>query len=258
MSGRRPVIIVTGASKGIGLATTSILIRKFNANVVALSRSKTRELVQLEAESKALLVIECDVSNEDALRDAIALTEKTFGNIDGIILNAAKLEPLCRIGDETPLSAWKDHFDVNFFSLVVGVKAALPSLRKSELGGRIVMISSGAAVKGSPGWAPYAASKAAMNSLCRTLSEEELSVTSIAIRPGVVETSMTLLLREAGAEHLSPEAHDNFTKLHANGKLLKPEQPAHVIASLALHAPQTLSGQFVSWDDDACKQFREE
>lgn len=57
--------------------------------------------------------------------------------------------------------------DVNFFSLITLIKASLPALRKSEHGGRIVMISSGAAVKGTPGWAPYNASKAAMNSLCR-------------------------------------------------------------------------------------------
>lgn len=109
----------------------------------------------------------------------------------------------------------------------------------------------------------------------RTLGEEEPTITTIALRPGVVETNvcailvditmvystnfqMQLLLRETGAVHLSPEVHDNFVNLHAHGKLLKPEYPGHVIASLALHAPKTLSGQFVSWDDDECKEFREE
>jgi len=90
-----------------------------------------------------------------------------YCGIDGLILNAGTVEPLCRISDDTPLDDWKRSFDVNFFSLVTAIKAALPYLRKSSDSGRVVFVSSGAAVKGMAGWAPYNASKAAMNSLCR-------------------------------------------------------------------------------------------
>ena len=65
------------------------------------------------------------------------------------------------------MDSWKKHFDVNFFSLITAVKVSLPYLHKSTLGGRIIFVSSGAAVKGMPGWGPYNAGKAAMNSLCR-------------------------------------------------------------------------------------------
>ena len=106
--------------------------------------------------------------NESALSFAISRVQETFKHIDGLVLNAGTLEPLCRIGStETSLSQWKSHFDVNFFSLVTAMQAALPALRKSKMGGKIVFVSSGAAVKGNPGWGPYSASKAAMNSLCR-------------------------------------------------------------------------------------------
>ena len=77
------------------------------------------------------------------------------------------LDPLCRIGDNTPLESWKKSFDINFFSLVTALKVGIPYLRKSELTGRVVFVSSGAAEKGMPGWGPYNATKAAMNSLCR-------------------------------------------------------------------------------------------
>ena len=77
---------------------------------------------------------------------------------------------MCRIGStETSLAEWKSLFDVNVFSLVTALRASLPALRRSTRGGRIVFVSSGAAVKGGPGWGPYNASKAAMNSLCRSL-----------------------------------------------------------------------------------------
>ncbi|KAJ3814222.1 hypothetical protein EV368DRAFT_78785 [Lentinula lateritia] len=250
---RSPVIIVTGASKGIGLAVTSILLNRFNTTVVTLSRTITSELRDLA--SDRLLTLECDVANESAVVESVSKTLEKYHHIDGLVLNAAILEPICRIGDDTPISAWKDHFDVNFFSLVTSVKAALPSLRISELGGKIVFVSSGAAVKGFPGWGPYNASKAAMNSLCRTLAEEEPSVTSVALRPGIVNTAMQTAIRDQGAAKAMGAGHQAFIELHAKGSLLKPEDPGHVIAGLSVQCPKELSGQFVNWNDDICKPF---
>lgn len=106
-------------------------------------------------------------SNEKAFSNAIAVGVTHYGGLDGLILNAGVVDPLCRIGDDTPLDSWKRSFDINFFPLVTALKASLPYLRKSKLTGRVVFVSSGAAVKGNPGWAPYSAAKAAMNSLCR-------------------------------------------------------------------------------------------
>lgn len=108
-------------------------------------------------------------ADEKALSNAISAGASHYHRIDGLILNAATLNPCCHVGDSTPLDAWKSHFDVNFFSLVAAIKAALPFLRKSVLGGKIIFVSSGASIKGIAGWGPYNASKAAMNSLCRYL-----------------------------------------------------------------------------------------
>jgi NAD(P)-dependent dehydrogenase (short-subunit alcohol dehydrogenase family) len=106
-------------------------------------------------------------SDEEALCNAISTGASHYQRIDGLVLNAGTLDPYCRVGDNTPLDAWKNLFNVNFFSLVAACKAALPFLRNSALGGKIVFVSSGAADKGLAGWGPYNASKAAMNSLCR-------------------------------------------------------------------------------------------
>ncbi|KAJ7368378.1 hypothetical protein DFH08DRAFT_831259 [Mycena albidolilacea] len=247
-------VLVTGASKGIGLAVTTILLHKFNANVVALSRTRTPELLALASDK--LLFVDGDVTDEAGVAGAIDQALKTFSSIDALVLNAAALSPLCRIGDDTPLEEWKSHFDVNFFSLVTALKHALPSLRKSQLGGRVVFVSSGAAVKGTAGWGPYNASKAAMNSLCRTLAEEEPNVVSVALRPGMVQTDMQAALRQTGAPHMKTEDHKMFIAAHTDGKLLKAEDPGHVIASLSLHAAKGLSGQFVSWDSQECADYR--
>ncbi|KAK7061791.1 short-chain dehydrogenase/reductase family protein [Favolaschia claudopus] len=249
-------ILVTGASKGIGLAVTTILLRKFKANVVALSRTKTPEILALASESNSLVVLEGDVTDDAAVARAIDQATSTFNGLDGIVLNAATLAPLCRIGDDTPLENWKTHFDVNFFSLIVALKHSLPALRKSALGGRVVFVSSGAAVKGTAGWGPYNASKAAMNSLCRTLAEEEPDVISVALRPGMVQTDMQAALRQDGAKHMNAQDHQTFVAAHADGKLLDAHDPGHVIASLALNADKILSGNFLSWDSPDCANYR--
>ncbi|KAF9446935.1 NAD(P)-binding protein [Macrolepiota fuliginosa MF-IS2] len=254
MASTKPTVLVTGASKGIGLAVTQYLLDKFQANVVAISRAPTPELNALKSE--ALLHIQCDIADEQSLTSAVSVAVDTYGSIDAVVLNAGTLEPLCRIGDNTPLPLWKKHFDVNFFSLVTAVKTTLPHLRKSPLRGRIVFVSSGAAVKGTAGWGPYNASKAAMNSLCRTLSEEEPDVISVSVRPGMVDTGMQEILRQTGATHMSKAQHDVFLGAHADGKLVKPEDCGHVIAALSLEAPPELSGEFVSWDSEECRAFR--
>jgi NAD(P)-dependent dehydrogenase (short-subunit alcohol dehydrogenase family) len=107
-------------------------------------------------------------SDEKALSNAIHAGASHYHRIDGLVLNAGTIDPICRV-DSTPLDAWKNNFDVNFFSLVTACKVALPFLRKSAFGGKIIFVSSGAAVKGLASWGPYNASKAAMNSLCRYL-----------------------------------------------------------------------------------------
>lgn len=109
-----------------------------------------------------------DSADEAGFTRAINLAEKTYGHIDGLILNAGVLEPMGKVTlAGNSLAQWKEHFDINFFSLVTALRAAAPALRASELGGRVVFVSSGSAIGGLSGWAPYNASKAAMNSLCR-------------------------------------------------------------------------------------------
>ncbi|KAI0832381.1 short-chain dehydrogenase [Trametes gibbosa] len=254
----RPVVLLTGASKGLGLAIAKILLETFNANVVALSRTKTAELRTLgDAHADSLLALECDVTDASAVRSSVSLGVEKYKRIDGLILNAGVLEPLGKIASEDiTLEQWKQHFDVNFFSLVTALRATLPELRKSSLGGRVVFVSSGAATGHTPSWGPYNTGKAAMNSLCRTLAQEEPDVTCVALRPGMVDTPMQALLRDRGRSTMDADVLKRFTDAHERGELVQPEDVGHVIAALSVGAPQSLSGQFVNWSGDECKEFR--
>lgn len=96
------------------------------------------------------------------------------------------------------------------------------------------------------GWGLYGATKAAMNHLALTMGEEEPDVTTVSIRPGMVDTEMQRELREDHTTSLEPQVHAKFTAVHRDGKLLKPEQPGHVIAQLAIDAPSSINGMFLT------------
>ena len=100
-------------------------------------------------------------------------------------------------------------------------------------------------MRGYSSWGPYGASKAALNHLAMTLAAEEPKITTISIRPGVVDTEMQRNIRETYKEHMDPKDMEKFNGLHKTGKLLKPEQPGQVIANLALNGAMELSGQFL-------------
>jgi hypothetical protein len=63
-------------------------------------------------------------------------------------------------------------------------------------------------------------------------------------------------IRNRGAGNMDKATHESFVREHAEGKLLPPDVPGHVIAQLALAAPADISGKFLSWDSEECTPFR--
>ena len=176
-----------------------------------------------------------------------------FGRLDALIVNHGALDPVKKIADSTP-DEWRSAYDTNVFSALAMVQAALPSLRKSR--GRIVFTSSGAATGAYQGWGAYGSGKAVLNHLALTLSVEEPDVTTVSIRPGVVDTEMQRAIREEHNKTMSAKDQDKFHGLHKEGKLIRPEQPGGVIANLAVRAQEELSGKFLSWDDASLESYR--
>jgi len=110
-----------------------------------------------------------------------------------------------------------------------------------------VFTSSGAATAAYSTWGAYGSSKAALNHLALTLSVEEPDATTVAIRPGVVDTEMQRQLREVHHTAMEKQDADRFFTLHKEGKILKPEQPGNVMARLVLDAPKEISGKFLTY-----------
>ena len=135
------------------------------------------------------------------------------------------------------------HIDLKLCSNVFKAKAAIPELRKVQ--GSIVLTSSGVSTGAYTGWGAYGGSKAALNHLARQLACEEPDITSIAVRPGVVDTDMQKEVRGVHSAIMSEKENSKFQGLHARGELLKPEQPGHVLAKIAVDPPKELNGQYV-------------
>jgi len=121
----------------------------------------------------------------------------------------------------------------------------MPALRKSK--GCIVFTSSGASAHAYSTWGAYGASKAAVNSLGRTIAAEEPDITALSIAPGVVDTEMQRELRDVHSSSMDEKDAKKFHDLHKEGGLLKAEQPGNVMARLILDPPKELSGEFLSW-----------
>lgn len=271
----KPVVLLTGASRGLGLAVLRLLLSGSStasapfaaARVVTISRTLTPELSSLQSShSSELICIQGDVTSSSTNKEAVTAAVHKFGRLDSVILNAGVVSTE-RIASLAP-DALAEMLNVNTVSLVTTLSAALPALRSSKLA-TVVFVSSGAATGNIAGWAGYNASKAAMNAIARTLANEEESIAAFAVRPGVVDTDMQTLLRSKGAQAMKQDEIQRFLTMHKEGKLLKPEQPAYTIAALALKASRDhpkdkdgkglgSQGAFVTWDDELLQGFKNE
>jgi len=166
------VVIVTGASSGIGEALVINLV-KMKANVVLAARSmeKMEKLSQkLQVDKSRILVIKTDVSKEEDCKNLIEKTIDKFGRIDTLINNAGI--SMRAIFEEADLSVIKQLMDINFWGTVYCSKFALPFLLKSK--GSVVGVSSIAGYKGLPGRAGYSSSKFAMQGFLEVLRIENM------------------------------------------------------------------------------------
>ncbi len=191
MHSDKPVALVTGAATGIGRAAAMALAKNGYDVVVNYSRSEDAARFtaqQAEAAGARTLIYRCDVSDDAAVRAMVAATEKEFGRLDALLNNAGTtvdVEP--KNLDAMTVEGWNRVFAVNVLGLFLVTRAAVPLLKKSP-NGSIVNTCSIAGLRPSAQPLPYAASKAAVANLTKTLANAlgpEIRVNAVA--PGWIE-----------------------------------------------------------------------
>lgn len=257
--GRNPRALLLFAHKpvGIGLAITKYLISASH-QVIVVARSKAL-LEDLQKQNpKQVRALAGDLSEFGLAKQAVELAVDAFGALDGLIINHGAIFGVSRL-ESCDVEEWRKLFDINYFSAIafvcilalrfrlltdlVQTKAALPELRKTK--GTIVITSSGASTGAYSGWGAYSASKAVLNSLAVQVACEERDVAAFAIRPGVVDTDMQKEVREVHSATMENKDNAKFRKAFEEGTILKPQQPGHVIAKLAVDPDTSLNGKYL-------------
>jgi 3-oxoacyl-[acyl-carrier protein] reductase len=191
MKGDKPVALVTGASTGIGRSAAVALAKNGYDVVVNFSRSEDAAGItarNAEGAGARTLLFRCNVSDDRCVRAMIAATEKEFGRLDVLINNAGTtvdVEP--KNLEAMKVEDWNRVFNVNVLGLFLVTRAAVPLLKKSP-NGCVVNTCSIAGLRPSAQPLPYAASKAAVANLTKTLANAlgpQIRVNAVA--PGWIE-----------------------------------------------------------------------
>ncbi len=191
MNNDKPAALVTGAATGIGRSAAVALARNGYDVVINFSRSEDAARVTARAAEAAgarTLLCRCDVSDDAYVRAMLAETEKEFGRLDVLLNNAGTTVDVRPTDLEgMKIEEWNRVFNVNVLGVFLVTRAAVPLLKKSP-NGCIVNTCSIAGLRPSAQPLPYAASKAAVANLTKTLANAlgpEIRVNAVA--PGWIE-----------------------------------------------------------------------
>ncbi|MDB4874085.1 MAG: fabG [Gemmatimonadetes bacterium] len=225
--------LVTGSTRGIGRAIAETLSAA-GARVAVVGRDQARASAVAQAISAEARGFACDVADVASVTALIEAVEKEFGAIDILVNNAGLTRDniIFRMKDED----WDTVLDANLRGAFVAIRAASRGMMKRRWG-RIINIASVVGLVGNKGQANYAASKAGLIGLTKSVAKELASRNILAnvVAPGFIETDMTAALPDEAKKTL-------FTQIPLE-RLGTPSDIANVVAFLASDASSYITGQ---------------
>ena len=235
------VAVVTGASRGIGRSIAERLAADGRLVVlVSRSRDALDEVRRaIEQAGGSAEVRPCDVGDTEALGGMIEAVTSTHGRLDILVNNAGITRDglILRMSD----ADFDDVINVNLRSAFVACRAAARPMMRGRFG-RIVNIGSVTGLVGNAGQANYAAAKAGLVGLTKTLAKElgSKGITANLVAPGFVETNML--------DSLPPKAKEEIAGTVPVRRLGRPEEIAHVVSFLASDLAGYMTGQVLVVD----------
>lgn len=223
------VVVITGASSGLGEATARLLSSEGAIVVLAARRAERIEALaeNLKAEGGQALAVTTDVTDGRQVKDLVNKAVESFGRID-VMLNNAGLMPLAPLED-LKVDEWNQMIDVNFKGVLNGIAAALPHM-KEQKSGHFINVSSVYGHKLGPAATVYCATKFAVRALSEGLRQEvkPYNIRTTVISPGAVATELL--------DHISDETIQSETKDFVSQIAVPAETFARMVA-FAINEP---------------------
>ena len=240
LSGR--VALVTGSTRGIGRSIAGTLAG-CGASVAVVGRDRERASAAADEiardQGTTARGFACDVSDAAQAAAMVDAVEKELGSCDILVNNAGLTRDnlLIRLKDDD----WDAVIDANLRGAFAAIRAASRGMMKRRWG-RIINISSVVGIMGNKGQANYAASKAGLIGLTKSVAQELASrnILANAIAPGFIETDMTAAM--------TPEARQGMSAMIPLERLGKPEDIAAAVAFLASDHAAYITGQVIVVD----------
>lgn len=232
MTIRNKVVVITGASSGIGEATAKLLAEKGAKIVLGARREeKLKELAnQIKSNGGAAVYQITDVTKAEDNASLVALAKSAFGKIDVIFLNAG-LMPVAPLS-ELKTDEWDKTVDVNLKGVLNGLAAVLPEFVKQK-SGHVITTSSVAGLKAYPGGAVYGATKWAVKDLMEVLrmesAQEGTNIRTATIYPAAINTELLETITDKKSAKDYNQMYDQYG--------ISPKRVANVVA-FAIDQPE--------------------
>ncbi|MFE6717720.1 SDR family oxidoreductase [Streptomyces albidoflavus] len=238
MAATAPVVVVTGAGRGLGLATARrVGADGYRVVLAELDPARGEEAAgSLRRDGLDARFVPCDVADPDSVT-AMAEATAALGPVHGLVNNAGLADAVGgKYFHEIDVATWDRIMTVNARGPWLVARALLPHLL-ADGGGRIVNVASDAALYGSPRLAHYIASKGALIALTRAMAREtgEQGVTVNAVAPGLTESE--------SAERIPAERHELYRLNRAIPRAQRPDDLTGLIAFLIGEESRYITGQ---------------
>lgn len=234
--GDKTVFAVTGGGSGIGRALAQALAaRGFEVLIIGRREAPLHETA---AGFRTIRTLVADVASAAGREKAVSALKGC--SLSGLVHNAGTIHPIQSI-ETIRETDWHAAFATNLDAPLFLTQSLLPQLT----GAKVLNIGTAAAYFAVRGWSAYCVSKAALSMLTRCWQEECRSTAFASVMPGIIDTDMQAIIRDA--LHMAPEKLEFFRRLKAQGQLLTPEVVADFLVFLLL---EVKPDEYVSceWD----------